>query len=136
MAQEATPSFRVFSWSRGTRRACGRRAPTEPPFAERRSALSGTSTAVTIWSRIARLIGATQEDRLPRPRLSAEDAIAIAREAAKDNAAWAQLTMVNLGERDGRLIWTVRQPVTGSSLEIDIDDSTGAVVHMGTRGFR
>lgn len=59
------------------------------------------------------------------PRLTAADAIAIASERAADEALAMPLTMAMTAERDGRLVWIVRQPAVGRVAWVEVDDATG-----------
>jgi hypothetical protein len=71
-----------------------------------------------------------------RTRLSREDVIAIARAAMQNDPHRDELTMTQVIERNGRLVWIVGQPVTGHRIWVEVDDGTGEVLHIGRGGLR
>lgn len=65
-----------------------------------------------------------------RTRLSYDEAVAIAREAARGHQMAEELQMTVVNERAGRPIWTVTAAVIGSNLVVEIDDETGQVLEV------
>jgi hypothetical protein len=73
---------------------------------------------------------------MPPTRLSAEQAIQIARAAAQHEPFCSELTMTTVRERDGALVWSVGAAIVGKSLRVEIDDATGKVLGVFSGGVR
>jgi uncharacterized membrane protein YkoI len=71
-----------------------------------------------------------------RTRLSADQALAIARSATADDSLSRHLGPVKLEDRSGTPVWIVSSATVGQMLEVSIDDATGKVLeahHVGVR---
>jgi uncharacterized membrane protein YkoI len=69
-------------------------------------------------------------------RLSAEQALAIARSATSNDALSRHLGPTMVEQRSGAVVWIVSSATVGQVLEVSIDDATGEVVdvrHVGVR---
>ena len=69
-------------------------------------------------------------------RLSADEAIAIARSATSDDLMSRHLALTTVEERDGAVVWIVTSSTVGQMLQVIIDDATGKVLdarHIGLR---
>lgn len=73
-----------------------------------------------------------RSDKSPPTRLSAEQAIAIAREAAAatDPTLARYLTAVEPRTQGDRLVWIVASVAIGAALEVVVDDVSGNVLHQ------
>ena len=72
----------------------------------------------------------------PRPMLSSDEAIEVARSHAADEAEAEQLQWAALVERDGRKVWVVCESAIGNVLAIEIDDETGRLIGTVRIGVR
>jgi len=72
----------------------------------------------------------------PSTRLRNEDALAIAREAAVDEAEREDLTIATLVQREGRAVWVVGTAAVGCTFEVHIDDASGRVLERKWVGGR
>jgi hypothetical protein len=72
----------------------------------------------------------------PQTRLSRDEVIPIARAAVQNDPHRDELTMTQVIERDGKLVWIVGQPVVGHRIWVEVDDGTGEVLHIGRGGLR
>lgn len=69
-------------------------------------------------------------------RLSADEALAIARSAASNDAMSQHLGPTTVEQRSGSVVWIVSSATVGRTLEVLIDDATGKVLdvrHVGVR---
>lgn len=69
-------------------------------------------------------------------RLSADQALAIARKATSSDALSRHLGPTTVEERSGSVVWLVSSATVGGMLEVSIDDATGEVLdvrHVGVR---
>lgn len=69
-------------------------------------------------------------------RLSADQALAIARSATSSDAMSRHLGPTTVEKRSGSVVWVVSSATVGRMLEVLIDDATGEVVevrHVGVR---
>ena len=69
-------------------------------------------------------------------RLTREQALALAREASKDDDMSSTLAMTMVREDGGKAIWIVSTPGVGRILEVEIEDATGQVLRVERVGFR
>jgi len=77
------------------------------------------------------------EGQKPLPtRLSAEQAIELARAAADSDPRRDLLTMTSVRERDGARIWSVSSATVGSALVVELDDATGEILRVYNVGIR
>jgi hypothetical protein len=76
------------------------------------------------------------DEKPPATRLSASSAIELAKQAAGGDLQGPILSLASVEERSGRLVWIVAAPVMGRTLEVEVDDQTGAVLAMNHRGIR
>jgi hypothetical protein len=44
--------------------------------------------------------------------------------------------MTRVDDRDGMLVWTVRQAVMGRATHVEVDDASGRVLHVYATGVR
>lgn len=73
----------------------------------------------------------------PATTLSPEQVIDIARRAAtKANYPPELLTIATVNKHEGRLIWTVSAAAIGSSLKVEVEDESGAVIGVERVGLR
>jgi hypothetical protein len=72
----------------------------------------------------------------PRTRLTKQQALELARAEARGHAGADQLTMVILGDIEGRTTWFVRTPTVGSALVVSIDDESASVMAVKRHGIR
>ena len=72
----------------------------------------------------------------PSTRLSADQAVQIARSAVEDVSTRELLTMTRIDDRNGTLVWTVSQAVMGRATHVEVDDSTGQVLKVYATGVR
>lgn len=62
-------------------------------------------------------------------RMTEEEVVAVARTAVGDNEMDAQsLANPFPAEHNGAIVWTVSSMVMGSSVTVEVDDATGAVI--------
>jgi uncharacterized membrane protein YkoI len=71
-----------------------------------------------------------------RTRLTADQALAIARSATADDSLSRHLGPVKLEDRLGAPIWIVSSATIGRMLEVSIDDATGKVLEVRHSGVR
>jgi hypothetical protein len=71
-----------------------------------------------------------------RPRLSAQQAVELARVAAASDPRHEDLSMSTVQDRSGTLVWIVSTPTIGNTLEVEIDDATAQILHVLRRGSR
>lgn len=69
-------------------------------------------------------------------RLSSEQAVAMAQEAAATDPLASTLTMATVVNREGAAIWVVGAPAMGRTLVVEIDDETGRVLRIERVGLR
>jgi uncharacterized membrane protein YkoI len=72
----------------------------------------------------------------PQTRLTADQALAIARSATPNDALSRHLGLTTVKERSGSVVWIVSSATVGQMLEVSIDDATGEVLdvrHVGVR---
>ena len=81
------------------------------------------------------LRGGRQEES-PSTRLSADQAIQIARAAVEDASTRELLTMTRVDDRGGTLVWTVSQAVMGRATHVEVDDASGRVLQVYASGVR
>jgi uncharacterized membrane protein YkoI len=77
-----------------------------------------------------------RQQEAPSTRLSAEQAIQIARAAVEEVSTRELLTMTRVDDRDGTLIWTVSQAVMGRATHVEVDDASGQVLRIYASGIR
>jgi uncharacterized membrane protein YkoI len=69
-------------------------------------------------------------------RLSADQALAIARSATSGDALSRHLGHTVVEERSGSVVWMVSSATVGQMLEVSIDDTTGEVLDVRKFGVR
>jgi hypothetical protein len=72
----------------------------------------------------------------PQTCLTKDEALELARAAARGHSGADQLTMVSVGEIEGRTTWFVGTPTVGSALVVSIDDESGRVIEVKRHGVR
>jgi len=92
------------------------------------------SVTTMLFDLFRRWFGCAQ--RKPPTRLSADDAVAIARTAAAGEPLCDQLAMTLVQERPGGTVWIVGSAGVGYSLEVTIDDASGRVLEIKHGGLR
>lgn len=69
-------------------------------------------------------------------RLSADEALAIARSATSGDSMSQHLARTTVEERSGSVVWIVSSATVGSMIEVSIDDATGKVLDVQRIGVR
>jgi hypothetical protein len=72
----------------------------------------------------------------PIARLSERQALEIARQAAPNPAEAEKLVLLRRELAGGQLVWLFWTPGIGSTLQVAVDDVTGAVVRNERKGGR
>lgn len=72
----------------------------------------------------------------PITRLSAEQALLIARQAINQPMISATMTRATTNKQDGKVIWAISAVLLGRTPLVEVDDTTGAVLSVRWVGLR
>jgi hypothetical protein len=69
-------------------------------------------------------------------KLTEEEVVKIACEAAKEYPNNEDLSIATLREQSGRMTWVVSSATVGRTLEVLVDDESGTVIEIKQMGVR